>query len=270
MDPVQLQQRLDTARAIARDAADRVRESPPGLVDAKHDAADLVTEVDRAVELQVRLALREHFPDDAVAGEELQDTSGTSGFTWLIDPIDGTTNFASGVPWCSVSIGGADRSGPLLGVVADPWRREILSAARGLGSWVDDRPVERPAHAELAGGVVFTEWLNHVPWLGMTETLAALAGDFATVRIMGSSALSLAATAVGRGCAFLNGSYSPVDTLGAIVIARESGLVVRDFAGSDPQVGRPFYAAWPQVAPRITELTAAADAAGATVDRKRG
>lgn len=90
MDSAQLPQRLKAARAIARDAADLVRRSPPGLVDEKHDAADLVTEVDRAAELQIRLALGEQFPEDAVAGEELQDTSGSSGFTWLIDPIDGT------------------------------------------------------------------------------------------------------------------------------------------------------------------------------------
>lgn len=159
-----------------------------------------------------------------------------------------------------MSVGCQDLSGPLLGVIADPWRREVFSAARGSGSWIDERPVTEPAHVQLAGGVVFTEWLNHVPWPGMVETLAALSDDFATVRIMGSSALSLAATAAGRGCAFLNGSYSPVDTLGATVIARESGLVVRDFAGGEPQVGRPFYAAWPAVAPRIAALAAAAAA----------
>ena len=107
----------------------------------KSSATDMVTEVDRAAEALIVAALRAARPDDGIVGEEGADVAGTRGVRWLIDPIDGTTNFLYGLPGWGVSIAAADDDGPVAGVVAIPSLGELFSAARGHGARRDGEPL---------------------------------------------------------------------------------------------------------------------------------
>lgn len=232
---------LDAALAVALEAArqaiDVVHATPLGGVRTKADAADPVTEVDTAVERAVRALISERLPDHAVVGEEYGGEAG-DGPTWFCDPVDGTTNLSAGLPWTSFSLSLAVGSTPLVGVVADPWRQEILHAVRGRGCFIDGNPVpERPEQRRrLTGGVVLTEWARHEPWPGMIDFLAALAERHCTTRVMGSSTLTLAHIAAGRCTGAVVGAFQPEDHLAATLLADEAGLAVWDQNGDQ----RPF------------------------------
>jgi myo-inositol-1(or 4)-monophosphatase len=234
---------LDFARQVVLSAAALIRGRRPASVTSKTNPADLVTDVDIDVECMIREAIATRYPGHAVEGEELARTGGQDAPTWYLDPVDGTTNYASGLPWCSVSLALADGQGPLAGVVADPWRDEIFSAARGHGAhlgtgtgtaYAQTGTVRCSAASTLAGSVVLTEWNGNRPWPGMSGVLADLTRQHATVRILGSSALSVASVAAGRAAAALIGAYQPVDDMAAVLIAREAGAVVAGRRGGEP------------------------------------
>lgn len=228
---------LEVALQAAADAVRITREVPLGDVRAKADAADVVTEVDTAVERAVRELIGARLPDHVVVGEEYGGTAG-AGPTWYCDPVDGTTNLAAGLPWTSFSLSLAVGRVPLVGVVADPWRDQVLYAVAGHGCHIDGRPVPPPKERRvqsLTGGVVLTEWARHRPWPGMTELLTALADRLCTTRIMGSSTLTLASVAAGRAVGAVVGEFNPEDHLAAALLAQEAGLAVLDESGT-PQL----------------------------------
>jgi fructose-1,6-bisphosphatase/inositol monophosphatase family enzyme len=160
-----------------------------------------------------------------VVGEEFGGTS-DGGPTWYVDPIDGTTNFARGIPWFSFSIGIVAEHQLVGGVVADLARGEVISARAGHGTAADGQAVRCADVSRLAGEVVLTEWSRSRPWPGMIAMLERLVQHDCTSRIMGSSALSLATVAAGRAAAAVLGRYNPWDVLGGIALAREAGAVV--------------------------------------------
>jgi myo-inositol-1(or 4)-monophosphatase len=168
------------------------------------------------------------FPEDAIVGEELTNVpTGTGRPVWYVDPIDGTTNFVHGLKWCSFSLAVADSAGIALGVVADPWRRELFVAPRGQGARVNAAPMHYRDDVSLEGGLVLTELLGPGPWPGMTALLEDLGRSGCVARILGSSALSLANVAAGRAAGLVLGGAHPVDVAAGVVIAREAGAVVR-------------------------------------------
>src|SRR5581483_11443030 len=115
MDPTETTELLDVAERCARLAGAIAVDAHPLEISEKLGPRDLVTDVDRACEAAIRALLADERPDDAIAGEELGAVGGTTGLRWGVDPIDGTTNFASGVPhWC-VSVGVEDGAGSLVG-----------------------------------------------------------------------------------------------------------------------------------------------------------
>ena len=144
---------LDTALDVALEAADRAmtiaRTTPVGSVETKKHAADHVTEVDRATERMVRALVEERLPGHTVVGEEYGGTAG-DGPTWFCDPVDGTTNLSAGLPWTSFSLALAVGSDPLVAVVADPWRGEVMQAVAGRGCRIGDRlsTARRRRHAD--------------------------------------------------------------------------------------------------------------------------
>ena len=199
---------------------------------SKANPADLVTATDQAIEIQVRRTLDRHFPRHGVLGEELGRRPGeVDAPVWLVDPVDGTTNFSNGVGWSCFSLGLVDDAGPLLAVVADPWRREVYSAVRGRGATCNGRALSARSVPGLAGQLVMTEWAGHEPWPGMSEVLASLAGRYCTTRIMGSTALSIVQVAAGRAAGALVGAYHPLDGLPAALIALEAAAVVVELDG---------------------------------------
>ncbi|MFD2080360.1 myo-inositol-1(or 4)-monophosphatase/deoxyribonuclease-2 [Actinopolymorpha cephalotaxi] len=218
---------LSTALELADWAAGRIRARPTSVT-TKANAADLVTETDREIERRVRSVVAERFPSYALVGEEYGGRPADDGApTWYLDPVDGTTNYASGLPWCSFSLALADADGPALGVVADPFRGEVFSAVRGGSALCNGDPIRCADATGLAGEVVVTEWAAYRPWPGMTDMLDRLAGQLCTTRIMGSSALSLVSVAAGRAAAGVIGAFNPIDLLAAVFVAGQAGADVR-------------------------------------------
>lgn len=228
-------ERLDTALGVALEAAriaiELTRSTPVGVPETKRHAADHVTETDRSTERAVRALIGERLPGHVVVGEEYGGTAG-DGPTWYCDPVDGTTNLTAGLPWTSFSLAMAIGPTPWIGVVADPWRGEILHAVRGRGAFVDGRPTARLDGGALTGGVVLTEWAGYRPWPGMQDLLAALSDRLCTTRVMGSSTLTLAHIAAGRCVGAVVGAFHPEDHLAAALLGDEAGAVVLDESGT--------------------------------------
>ena len=203
----------------------------------KQDAADWVTDTDIRVEEHVRAAVTARFPDHRLRGEE-HGEGGAAGspYTWCVDPIDGTCNFANGVPWSSFSIALLHGEEPVAGAVGDPYRREVVWAVRGQGVWVgaqrQARPVpvaaaaKVPVDERVAGGIVTMELANALRWPGMDQAMRWCEQRLVTVRIMGSSALSVTQAALGRAIGCVLGGSSPIDVGAAVLFAREAGLTV--------------------------------------------
>jgi fructose-1,6-bisphosphatase/inositol monophosphatase family enzyme len=238
----------DEIRALAVDlgcwAAEQIANSPVQGVRTKANPADPVTDTDTRIEREVRARIMARFPDHRLVGEEYGDTGPSdSDITWFCDPVDGTTNYANGIAWCSFSLCCKDSHGWLVGLVADPFRRLLAVAVRGSGArsiGLDDRyrpapDTERVLRVRetqaLAGTVLTTEYLGHLPWPGMTTTLAGLAAQHCTVRIMGSSALSLLQVGLGAAAGCIIGQFSAIDDAAATLIGREAGAVVSGIDG---------------------------------------
>ncbi len=245
-EPLDVDAALRVALAAADQAMTLARTMDLGEIRTKRHAADVVTDVDVATERAVRSLVAETFPEHQVVGEELGGEAG-DGPAWYCDPVDGTTNLASGLPWTSFSLSLAVGREPVVGVVADPWRGEVWYAIAGRGAYRrfggrDDRLAVRTPDG-LAGQVVMTEWAAHVPWPGMQHLLDGLGERHCTARIMGSGTLSVAAVAAGRAAGAVISTFHPEDHLAAVLLCREAGAVVCDRDGTPT--------AWPEDGPFV-------------------
>jgi myo-inositol-1(or 4)-monophosphatase len=222
------------ARAVLTDelaewAMTRIPTRPArGEISTKTSEADWVTETDLAVERHVRDLVRARFPDDRIVGEEYgaTETNGARA-TWYVDPVDGTTNYVHGLPFSSFSCAVLDDHGAAIGAVADPYRRELLSAVRGRGACRNHEEMRCVETDTLTGGIFLTELTMQSLWDGMTTLMGSLAQAGCVTRILGSNALSLASVGAGRALATLIGAFGPVDCHAGTLIAQEAGAVVR-------------------------------------------
>lgn len=215
----------EAAALIARTPLDGVREKSPG---------DLVTAVDAAAERAIVESLRASFPGDAIVAEESASTAAASGRRWVVDPLDGTTNFVHGHPFVCVSIALVDDEGPRVGVVHAPVLGEIFTAARGQGAWLDDRPIrvsatEQPRAALIATGFPFKAGKGE-PRAYMA-LVADLLGECRDVRRAGSAALDLAYVACGRMDAFFEPGLAAWDIAAGMLLVREAGGHVGGWPG---------------------------------------
>ncbi|MBW0116501.1 inositol monophosphatase family protein [Pseudonocardia abyssalis] len=224
---------------IAVEAVDRatlmVRERQPGKVTIKGDR-DPATEVDYAIERELRAFLLDVAPDVGFLGEEdgrFGDSE--SGFMWALDPIDGTVNFMQGVPLYGVSLGLVHQERPVLGVIDLPFLGIRYSALRGGGAFRGDTPIrargERLAESIVAIGdyaVGNGATLKNAERLDITGRLAAVAQR---VRMFGSAAVDLAWVAEGRIGASVMLANKPWDTVAGVLLAREAGAEVLDRHG---------------------------------------
>ncbi|MBA8991331.1 myo-inositol-1(or 4)-monophosphatase/deoxyribonuclease-2 [Curtobacterium pusillum] len=252
------------AHRIAHEVIAFTREHPVGSVTTKANPADLVTDVDRLVEQHVRSRVRTVFPSHGFTGEEYGAAPGDR-HRWFLDPVDGTTNLANGVPWTSMSLCLTRGGRPLVGVVADPWRGEVLEARRGRGATLRDRPLRLDdAPRALAGAVVGTELDGHRPWAGFGAFLDALADRSCTLRVQGSGTLTIAQVAAGRGIGGCVSAFDPIDHGAAVLLVHEAGGVVLTRSGpvdGFPPVGEPFLVAHPGAADELHAVWTAALAA---------
>jgi myo-inositol-1(or 4)-monophosphatase len=199
-------------------------------------ANDYVTEVDRAAEKEIIYHLSRAYPDHAFLGEE----GGSSGnpdseYRWLIDPLDGTTNFIRGIPHFAVSIACEYRGKLEHAVVLDPIRREEFTASRGRGAQLNGRRIRVSKLAGLEGallgtGIPFKErQTEHLEaYIGTLKTFAA---QSAGIRRAGAAALDLAYVAAGRLDAFWEIGLAPWDIAAGALLVREAGGLIGDFSG---------------------------------------
>ena len=224
----------DIACRVAR-AAGRlvVDDRPEDLgVASKSTATDPVTEMDqRSQELIVAL-LGEERPDDGVLGEEEGGSTGTSGLTWVVDPIDGTVNYLYGIPMYAVSIAARVGDEVVAGVVLNPVSGELFTAQVGVGGWLDGRllePIEPPplSHALVATGFGY----HPVRRRAQAEVLAGLLPRVRDVRRAGSAALDICSVACGRNDAYYEQGTKPWDVAAAGLVATETGVTVTGLRG---------------------------------------
>jgi myo-inositol-1(or 4)-monophosphatase len=184
---------------------------------------DFVSEADRNVELAVRTALAEAFPEDAIVGEEGASVPGSSGYTWVIDPIDGTTNFVNGIPqWC-VILACVHQEQTVIGVVHDPVHDEMHHATLGGGAFCNDLPISCSAKTSLREGSLGVGFSGRTHIDGI-KRLVGLCCDAGTVFWRnGSGGLSLAYVATGRILGYVEEHMNAWDFLAGHLIVAEAG-----------------------------------------------
>ena len=194
---------------------------------------NVVTDVDLAAEEAVRGVLAREYPSVPVLGEESgQDRQSGDGWVWIVDPIDGSRNFASGVPHFSTVVALAHRGRVALGVTHDPIRRETFHAQAGAGAFLNGAPVRVAAGSTLADGILGMD-LSYDD-RGAADQLAlalALWPGMQTVRILGSAALGLAYVAAGRFHVFFHHRLEPWDQAAGLLLVAEAGGIVTDRHG---------------------------------------
>ncbi len=218
---------LALAVEIAEEAVDLIRRRNGGRNDdvaTKSSPTDLVTAVDREVEQLLLGRLRAARPDDAIVGEEGASHDGRSGVRWLVDPIDGTTNFVYGFPAFAVSIGATFEDAPLLGVVFDVPRAERFTALHGRGAYRDGVRIHVSARAELSSALVGTGFAyDPDERRRQAEVLTRVIGRVRDIRRAGSASLDLCAVACGRLDAYFETGVQPWDVAAGEVIVQEAG-----------------------------------------------
>ncbi|MRH77527.1 inositol monophosphatase [Spiribacter sp. C176] len=195
---------------------------------------DFVSEVDRMAEDEIRAILQQAYPDHAIVGEE-GGGSDQAEYVWLVDPLDGTTNFLRGFPHFAVSIALTHRGVLDVGVIYDPVRQELWTAKRGGGCTFEGRkmriaPRTSIDDALLGTGFPFRLPEYHQAYLGMFGSVLERAGD---VRRAGAAALDLAYVACGRLDGFWEIGLKPWDMGAGALMIREAGGIVGDFSGGD-------------------------------------
>lgn len=219
-------------------------------LDIKQSQHDLVTEVDKGCERLIRNLIATHFPDHAFLGEEgvepgpeasakavkgIADTD----YVWIVDPIDGTTNYVHGFPFYSISIALAYRGQVIVGVIYDPSRDELFLAERGKGAYVHGRKMQVSAEATLQDSLIATgfpsEPLQALP--RNMEQLREMVPRVRNVRSSGSAALHMAYVAAGRLSGFWEVGLNAWDIAAGSLLVEESGGKVTDARGEPYHLG---------------------------------
>ncbi|MCP8937968.1 inositol monophosphatase [Alsobacter sp. SYSU M60028] len=215
---------------------------------------DYLTEVDGLVERLIIERLSARFPEDGFIGEE----GGGSGSArvWVIDPIDGTSNFARGIGHFCVSIAYVDDRGPALGVIYDPTRDELFAAERGGGATLNGAPIAVSGIADPRRASVECGWSMRRPIGDYIALMGRVAEMGAGLYRLGSGALGMAYVAAGRTDAYCELHINSWDVLAGLVIVAEAGGAVSDFTAGDYLAnGNPVLACSPALAEKLARAT---------------
>ena len=219
--------------------AGRVQMEHFGAADLRIDkkgTIDLVTNIDVAIERTFRAMIAERFPDHTVLGEELENgkPEEPSEYCWVLDPIDGTTNYAHGLPIFCCSIALEQHGTPIVAAVFDPNRQELFTAERGQGAWLNGKPMRVSSAEVLIDSLLVTGF--HYEVQRDPGELMGLFTKFITkaraVRRLGSAALDLCYVAAGRFEGFWEQKLHPWDIAGGALLVREAGGSVSGLDGS--------------------------------------
>ncbi|HKC91687.1 MAG TPA: inositol monophosphatase family protein [Candidatus Limnocylindria bacterium] len=233
---------LALATLAAREAGAmllEMRRSPASGVRSKSSATDLVSEADERAERAIVTTIRKRRPDDALIAEEGSSAEGSSGLSWYVDPLDGTINYLYGIPHWSVSICCADDAGPLAGVVFDPLRDELWSAARGGGAYLGERRLAVADGRDLGNALVATGFGYVAAQRAIQgRIIAKVLGDVRDVRRFGSAALDLSWVAGHRFDGYFESVEKPWDWMAGALLVREAGGRVTELEPADPAFPR--------------------------------
>ena len=229
-------------------------------VETKSSATDMVTEMDRSAERRIVDAIRAARPDDGILGEEGTADAGGTGVRWIIDPLDGTTNYLYGYPAFSVSIAAEVDGEVAVGVVNDPVHGDLFSAVRTQGAWRNATHIHVNQPEALATALIGTGFA-YVPerraWQG--DVLARVLPAVRDIRRGGSAALDLCWVACGRLDGFYERGLQYWDYAAGALIATEAGAWVGDLDGGPPSSDI-VVAAAANIAPRLREVVRDAEA----------
>ena len=197
--------------------------------------ADPVTVADKESEAMIRSAIRERYPADAIDGEEEGRRPGTSGRVWLVDPLDGTADFAGGLPLFAVCITLLDEreaDQALLNVTYDPIRKELFHAVNGEGAFLDERALLVSGQKDLSAALVHISFSNQrAIWPSTIDVVRRLTEVAPHARDLGSSALGQAYVAAGRLDGHLKVTSGMYDVVGGNLLVTEAGGVVSNLSG---------------------------------------
>jgi len=228
---------LTIAVRAARNAGDLIRRSSENVAQLtihQKSKNDFATEVDRAAEQEIIKVLLSAFPDHAIMAEESGERAGNE-YQWIIDPLDGTTNYLHGFPVYAVSIALKHKGKLELGVVYDPQRDELFTAERGGGAMLNNRKIRVTPKVGLKGALIGTGFpfkqQQHLD--AYMEMFKELCVDTAGIRRAGSAALDLAYLASGRLDGFWEIGLKEWDIAAGILLIQEAGGVVTDFSFRD-------------------------------------
>ncbi|WP_223426535.1 inositol monophosphatase family protein [Tateyamaria pelophila] len=217
---------------------------------------DFVSQADRNVEVLTRQLLAKAFPDDAIVGEEHAPTPGTSGFTWVIDPIDGTTNFVNGIPAWTVVVAGVEGGATQLGVIHDPCNSETFTAVREQGAQLNGAVLELNDQRTLSEGTVGIGYSNRVDDQGIVRLVTAMVGEGAMFYRNASGALSLAYVAAGRLLGYSEEHMNAWDCLaGQLIVAEAGGCVEEQDADAMIKDGGRVIVGTPAVFDRLRDIS---------------
>lgn len=232
----EIQFRLNLAKTLVVDAgslASRYFSSLGELQIEEKGHQDLVSDADKNVELFIRDALASAYPDDGIVGEEHEDVPSSSGYTWVIDPIDGTANFVRGIPVWTVVLACVHESRTKIGVIADPVHGEVFSASEGDGAYLNDKAIRVATTSGLHDGSIAVGFSNRTDTgniLRFNEKLVAKGGVFLR---LASGAISLAWAACGRVNGYVEDHMNAWDCLAGQLLVKEAGGAVEEQNADD-------------------------------------
>lgn len=245
---------IDLARRAAELGQQHFRSIDTLTIESKGHQ-DLVSNADREVETFIRDELAEKYPDDGIFGEEHASVQGTSGHVWVIDPIDGTANFVSGIPaWCVVlacSFEGATE----IGVICEPSHDETFWAERGKGAFLNGKPMAVSQSPSLSQGSVGTGYSSRIKAEGIIAAITELVAEGGVFFRNASGALMLAYVASGRLIGYIEEHMNSWDCIAGLLMIEEAGGTIMPV---DPATviegGTGVVAGGPHVFPRLEKL----------------
>ena len=233
----------------------QMRPSPGAATATLKGAQDWLTEADGAVERFLSERLAAAFPTDGFQGEEGGKARGGS-LRWVVDPIDGTANYARGRPRFCVSLALLQDRTPLIGVLVAPAVQETFAARLGGGATLNGAAIRVADTADMARAMVEIGWSHRRPAATFTSMVQRVIEAGAAPRLSGSGALGLADVAAGRSDAYVELHINLWDVAAALVLLREAGAHVSPFLeGDGPDHGNPILACAPEIATELTRIT---------------
>lgn len=219
---------LEIVRAAAITAVNYFRDIDKLVIEAK-GKQDLVSDADKGVELQIKEALQIAFPEDGIIGEEHGRIESRSGYTWVIDPIDGTSSFVAGMPgWCVV-LACVHDGVSVLGIIIDPIADETYVAVKGEGATLNDRTLSVSSSTSLADGSTAVGYSTRIPTQSTITVITEIIEAGGIYFRCGSGALMLCYVAAGRLIGYCEPHMYAWDCIAALRIIEEAGGVVEQY-----------------------------------------